>query len=147
MGLDDQIRDVADELEIRNLLARLAQLADDGELEEYIELFTEDAVWEGAALGQRRGRASLLEGARERRGSGVAGPGTNTRHVITTVAIRLGGDTAKSRSVFHYYTNTQAEPVLAIMGIYEDRFQRTPSGWKLAHRKISGPAPAPSEAQ
>jgi len=141
MGLDDQIRNVADELEIRNLLARLAQLADDGELDEYIELFTEDGIWEGGAFGERRGHASILAGARERRATGTSGPGSNSRHVITTTAIHLNGDTATGRSVFHYYTNTQATPVLAILGVYEDQFRRTPSGWKLAHRVIFAPAP------
>ena len=136
MGLDDQIRQVADELEIRNLLARMAQLADDGELDEYIDLFTEDALWDGGAFGQLRGHASILEGARERRKGGTSGPGANSRHVITTSVIRLNGDTASSRSVFHFCTNTDAEPTMAIMGVYEDEFRRTPAGWKLAHRLI-----------
>ncbi len=136
----DSIRDVADELEIRNLLARLAQCADDAEdLDEYVQLFTEDAVWEGSAVGRRKGHAEILEGARERRASGTSGPGANSRHVVTTAAVRLGGDVASGRSVFQFYRQTHAQPVLATMGVYEDAFRRTRDGWKLAHRRILGP--------
>src|ERR1700692_4658434 len=36
-----------DERQIRNLIARLAHLADYGDLDVYMTLFTEDALWEG----------------------------------------------------------------------------------------------------
>ncbi len=136
----DLVRAVADELEIRNLLARLAQLADDAdELDEYITLFSEDAVWEGSAFGTKKGHEEILAGAKERRSGGTSGPGTNSRHTLNTTAIRLHGDDATARSVFLYYTQTHESPTLSIVGIYEDVFRRTPDGWKLAHRKIVTP--------
>src|SRR4051812_48814462 len=59
----------ADELAIRNLIARLAQFADmapiDG-LDDYIACFTDDASWEMGDI-VNRGREGLLEAARERR--------------------------------------------------------------------------------
>jgi 3-phenylpropionate/cinnamic acid dioxygenase small subunit len=143
MGLEDQIRSTADELEIRNLLAHLAHMADAGELDEYIQLFTEDAVWGGGGQPQRKGHGEILEGARARRASGLSGPGSHTLHVLTTSAIRLEGENATSRSVFHYYTNTDATPALLIIGIYEDSFRRTAAGWKLSGRVIHGPAATP----
>jgi ketosteroid isomerase-like protein len=136
MGLDEQLQRVADELEIRNLIHRLAQLADDGQLEEYIQLFTEDAVWEGAGYPARRGHADILTGARERRASGIAGPGTHTRHVVANSVIQLQGDAARATSVFHFYGNTDATPELRILGVYNDELRRTPKGWKLARRSI-----------
>ncbi len=143
MGLDEGLQRAADELEIRNLLAQLAQLADDGDLEEYIRLFTEDASWGGAGQGVRRGHAELLAGATERRASGTSGPGTNTRHVITTTAIQLNGDMATGKSYFHFYRNTHATPELSRMGVYEDEFRRTSQGWRMAKRLIVGPASRP----
>ncbi|MCH8191067.1 MAG: nuclear transport factor 2 family protein [Chloroflexi bacterium] len=141
MGLDEQVRRVADELEIRNLLARLAQMADDGDLNEYVQLFTEDGSWQGPDGGVRRGRADLLAGAQERRASGIQGPNTNTRHVVTTTVIQLAGDTATGRTYYHYYGNTQGVPEQRTMGVYEDEFRRTAQGWKMARRVIQGPPP------
>lgn len=137
--MDTAIQAIADELEIRNLQARLAHLADDGDLDEYITLFTEDAVWEGGAFGMKSGLDNIMRGARERREGGTSGPGTHSRHVLTTTMIELKGDEARGKSVFHYYTNTNAVPLQAVMGVYEDRFRRTDAGWKMCHRKIVSP--------
>jgi len=134
---DDLTQRVADELEIRNLVARLAQLADEGDLDEYIQCFTEDAGWDGGAvLGTVKGRAEILAAAQQRRAGGTSGPGTNTRHVITTSTVEVSGNSATGRAVFHYYTDTHATPTLAMMGVYEDRFSRTDSGWCMAQRKV-----------
>jgi 3-phenylpropionate/cinnamic acid dioxygenase small subunit len=137
--IDPMLQLVADELEIRNLQARLAHLADEGDLDEYITLFTDDAIWEGSSFGRWSGLEGIMQGATERRAGGTSGPGTHSRHVLTTTMIELDGNEASGRSVFHYYTHTNATPVLAIMGVYEDKFRRTEQGWKMSHRKINGP--------
>lgn len=137
--MSDAGRRAADEVEIRNLLARIAQLADEGSVEEYIECFTRDAVWGGAGFADRRGHASLLEGARERRSTGTAGPGTHTRHLVSTAVVDVAGDQATACSTFLFYRDTNAKPVLDRMGRYDDRFERTATGWKLSARMISQP--------
>lgn len=143
---DDKARRAADELAIRNVLARLAQLADDGDLNEYVSLFTEDGVWEGPATGQpsgadfkrvRKGHADLLAGAKERRAQGIQGPNTNTHHVVTNTAIQLNGDTATAKSFYMYLVNTHKKPEVSLMGVYNDTFRRTPKGWKMARRVIT----------
>jgi 3-phenylpropionate/cinnamic acid dioxygenase small subunit len=144
MAEDGLTRRVADELEIRNLVAKLAQLADEGDLDEYIQLFTEDAGWDGGpALGTSKGHAELLAAARERRASGRSGPGTFTRHVVTTATVDVQGDRATGRAVFHYYTRTNETPVLTLLGVYEDEFVRTERGWCMALRKVLGGAAPP----
>lgn len=117
-------------------MARLAQLADGGELEEYVDLFTDDARWEmpGSAL---EGRDNLHAGAVERRAAGSVGPGSNTRHVITTQAVSVDGDEATSDAYWQFWVNTATEPSVALFGTYQDRLVRTADGWKLAHRTIS----------
>lgn len=137
--MNSEMQALKDELEIRNLQARLAHLADDGDLEEYITLFTDDAVWESGSFGTKRGIEQIMQGAIERRQGGTSGPGAFTRHVLTTTMIELDGDRATGQSVFHFYTHTNETPVLAIMGVYEDVFKRTASGWKMHFRKINGP--------
>lgn len=128
---------VADELAVRNLIAQLAQLADDGDLADYIQCFSEDAVWGGSGFGEKKGLEEIMAGAVERRASGTSGPGTHTRHVITTTLVSVGGERASARSIFHFYTSVNSTPTLQIMGVYDDEFLRGESGWKLSRRNIS----------
>jgi len=131
--------------EIRNVLARIAQLADSGDLDEYLTLFTDDAVWGmpdnpsvGMVANERRGHAEIRAGAVERRASGLQGPGTNSRHVLTTIAVNVESESrATVRSYFLFFASTTTEPVLRTMGQYDDVLVRGASGWQLAHRMIT----------
>jgi hypothetical protein len=137
---------VGDELAIRNLVARLAHMADMGDLEsEYLPLFTDDATWEfpggvdAAHPAKVTGHAEILADRLQRRGDGFQGPGTNTRHVNTTLLVRVdGSDTAEAESYWLFIgdTNTGA-PKLRGIGHYHDTFRRTPDGWKMSYRRIS----------
>jgi ketosteroid isomerase-like protein len=135
-----QVQQVADELEIRNLVADLAHMADmasEDDLSEYMAKYTEDASWELAGT-EVCGRHDILVAARQRRASGTQGPGTNTRHVITTQSVRLEGtDAATGEAYFLFVGDTTTTPQVNGIGHYRDRFQRTPEGWKLAHRIIT----------
>jgi 3-phenylpropionate/cinnamic acid dioxygenase small subunit len=131
--------------EIRTALARIAQLADTGDLDEYLTMFAEGAVWAmpdnpaiGMAANARRGHAEIRAGAEERRASGLQGPGTDTRHVLTTVAVTMESDVrATVRSYFMFYGSTSTQPVLRTMGQYDDVLVRGDRGWQLAHRTIT----------
>jgi len=145
--LDPSVQRIADELEIRNLVAELAQLADtasDDELDRYLALLTEDAIWvvltesEMLKTQERRGHSEILEGIRERRAAGLQGPGTDTRHAVSTLVVTFEtSDRALARCYWQYYTNTSSSsPVLALMGEYRNTFVRTPQGWKLTRREL-----------
>lgn len=131
--------------EIHNTLARLAHLADDGELAEYLDLFTEDAVWETPAIGatgtepdRREGRADIGAGATARRAKGGQGPGTATRHVVHTIEVAAGDNgTAASVAYWSFYRSTTTAPQLAGVGRYDDTWRLTDAGWKLARRRIT----------
>jgi len=137
---------VADELEIRNVIARLAQLADDGETDEYISLLTDDIAWVmpanpaiGLPASERRGHDDVAAGQRDRMAGGHQGPGSNTMHVVTTVAVDVAsdGDQAVAESYFQYWGDTATAPAIRNMGRYHDELRRTDEGWKLARRSIS----------
>lgn len=136
---------VAAELEVRNLLARLAQLADTGETDAYVDLLTDDVVWsmpENPAIGlagsERRGRDEIAAGQRERMAAGHQGPGSNTMHMIGTISVEFeGNDEAVARSYFTYWGDTASAPVVRSAGRYVDRLRRTTGGWKLASRTIT----------
>ena len=128
---------IADELAIRNVIARVAQLADTGDLDEYLTLFTEDASWEMPGVAPRQGHGDIRTGAEERRASKLQGPGANSRHVITTTAIWTDGDSATGRSYWMFVTNTIEQPTVSLIGQYDDTFVRTATGWRLARRAIT----------
>ena len=131
---------------IRSLLARIAQLADSGDLDEYISQFTDDAVWAmpanplmGMEASTRRGHEEILAGVRERRGRGSAGPGHRTPATSSrpprsrsraTGTQRRGRTTSSS-------VDTTTTPTLRTMGQYDDVFVRHDRGWQLAHRTIT----------
>ena len=144
---DPVVQRLADELEIRNIVAELTHLADtanDAELDRYFELLTDDATWavltDSEVLGtqERTGHAAIREGVIQRRSEGLQGPGTNTRHLVSTMSVHFeSADRALARCYWHYYTNTTSPaPTLALMGEYRNTFVRTPAGWKMTRREV-----------
>jgi 3-phenylpropionate/cinnamic acid dioxygenase small subunit len=127
-----------DELEIRNVLARIAHHSDMGHLDDYGAQFTEDAYWELPGAPAKHGRSEIQAAGAARRAEGVTGPGSHTRHVISTVAVTVHGDSATAESYWQFYADTADTPVLRSMGHYRDTFRRTPHGWRLARREITG---------
>lgn len=134
------------ELEIRNVVARLAQLADTGDTETYVALLTDDVVWAmpenpviGLAASERVGRDEIAAGQRERIAAGHQGPGSNTMHVVSTISVVIAaaGDQATADSYFQYWGDTATAPVIRNMGRYHDEFRRAPEGWRLARRTIT----------
>jgi ketosteroid isomerase-like protein len=125
-----------DERQIRNLVTRLAHLADYGDLDEYMSWLTEDAVWDFVDT-SIQGAAAIREDRVGRRQQGGQGPGTHTRHVNTTLWVDVdGSDQATAHSYFLYVRGADTSPSLGLTGRYHDTFRRTADGWKLAHRRI-----------
>ena len=57
----------------------------------------------------------------ERRASGLQGPGTESRHVLTTIAVDVeSDDRATARSYFMFFGSTSTTPTLRTMGQYDD---------------------------
>jgi 3-phenylpropionate/cinnamic acid dioxygenase small subunit len=139
--------DAGADAEIRSLLARVAQLADDGTVEAYLELFTDDAVWEmpanqavGAPADRRAGRAAIGAGVRARRAAGMQGPGTATRHVVTGTAVLPAAPAATAAAAVSYWmflADTTSAPRLVSIGRYDDELCQVGGRWLLARRTIT----------
>jgi uncharacterized protein (TIGR02246 family) len=125
-----------DELAVRNLVARVAQYADGPDVDAYVALFTPDAVWDMPGA-PRRGHGEIRAGSEERRAAGTIGPGSNTRHVVSTTAVTVDGDNATADSVWQFFLDTATAPRLQLMGTYHDEMVRAGDEWKLAHRTIT----------
>lgn len=135
---------LSDELETRKLIARIGQLADEGDLGDYAACFTADANWEicpapGTAASQdsippRRGHAEIRAGAQERRDAGLQGPGTRSRHMITPMVVDVDGDAAAATSCILFVVNVDGRNQIGYAGTYRDELRRTEQGWKVVRR-------------
>ena len=134
---------IQDELEIRTLLAELAFQADDGELETYLDLFTDDAVWEmpanaaaGVPAARLEGRADISASVQQRRAIGVQGPGTGAMHHLTTMRIHVHDDKGSGYVYYQFIGLVDGRPALRTVGRYHDTYRRTADGWKLSARTV-----------
>jgi SnoaL-like domain len=125
-----------DDAAIRNLIARIAQIADTGEVDDYVHCFTPDARWEMPGA-PRRGHADIRAGSQARRDSGEIGPGSATRHLVGTTVVDVDGEGARATSYFQFFVLTTTAPRLRLVGQYDDQFVRCPNGWLLDHRRIT----------
>jgi uncharacterized protein (TIGR02246 family) len=141
---ETQLQRVADELEIRNLMSRVAQMSDTGDLDEYQSIYTPDAVWgewQGSNAGQgqptARGIEQIVAGVVDRRAAGIQGPGSDTQHVVNTITVRFDGpDTAKVRAYWQYYGTVATQPKLLRVGTYDLVVKRTDDGWRFHERML-----------
>jgi ketosteroid isomerase-like protein len=145
----DPVQRVIAESEIRNIVARLGHLADDGDIDEYLSLLTEDASWQTPGRPPRVGHDNLRARIIEDRASGIQGPGAASRHVNTTLWVEVDDeDNARAESYWMYLTNANggsaggygagaaSTPVVQMTGRYRDTFRRTADGWKMTTRTI-----------
>jgi ketosteroid isomerase-like protein len=127
----------ADESAVRNVVARVAQLADSDtdDFEAYLALWADDAVTVHPT-DTARGHAEILARSVDLRRRGVQGPGTDTLHVSTTQWVDVDGDEARCTSYWLFYGNASGKPDLLAMGRYDDVLVRRPDGWKLSRRHV-----------
>ena len=121
---------------IENLIAKYAELVDDGDFAG-LGMLLADATFTGGGAPvsgpeaiERMFRAMVI----------VYDDGTpRTKHVTTNVAIEVNEEaaTAISRA---YFTVLQAVPGLALQpvaaGRYHDRFERAGGGWRFSERQV-----------
>jgi len=115
--------------EIRQLIARYCHLVDSGEIEAWVECFTDDGVLEVPGI-RTEGREALLAMGAGIRENAAANP---SRHVVTNVLIDVDGDQASSQS-YLIMVSASVPPVLRITGTYRDRIRRVDGRWRFAER-------------
>ena len=137
MNLDELLAREA----IRHTMTRYTFAGDRLRTEEFVAVFTEDAVLasegvEESDVFRHEGREAIREWmARWSRRSGAAQPpaATFVRHHLSTSLIELTGpDTAKARTYWVAYTDIGPDHC----GYYIDRFRKTGEEWLIAERKV-----------
>ncbi|MDO8363957.1 MAG: nuclear transport factor 2 family protein [Actinomycetota bacterium] len=121
-----------------------ARYIDNAQLEDLIDLFTEDCVFDRAGP-VHRGHAELREGMAQR-------PPITTRHLMTNFWFdRVESDIATGVAValtFHAHGPFEGTPLVYAtthgrMVEMHDEYRRTPAGWKFAKR-IASPVFVPA---
>jgi 3-phenylpropionate/cinnamic acid dioxygenase small subunit len=135
--------ELAHELQIRNLLARLAHatdLASDDELDsKYLACFTEDAIWEAPPSISRNGHAEIRASAMDRRRTKAGGPGSHTLHVVTPGYIQIQGNDASAISSYVYYGLAEGPAKILSLGLYNDTFRYVDGAWRVSRRTLVKP--------
>ena len=126
----DVLQRLADELEIRELVARYNYAIDEGRPEEWVATFVPDGTFESTALGTHTGAEALHTFA-----IGYIAAFTG-RHCTSDFVIDVDGDEARSRCYLIAVNNTAA-PIISATAVYDDVLRRTPDGWRFVHRKVS----------
>ena len=141
-ALEERVRQMEDEKEIRELLVRYGEFLDAKDYAGYASLFASDGVSTtgfGSATGPEAIQA-LLE-----QNMGDPGPGyinKNRFHLMTTMMVEVSGDTATARSRYTVFAASDAGlPIAVHSGRYDDELRRENGAWKIRTRTSRGVIP------
>jgi hypothetical protein len=122
----------SDDAAIRNVIGLAAFLGDTGAPEDYRRVYAPDASWRMGDVIQQ-GADEIVAAAAARRAQGIGGPGSGSRHFVTTLTVEVTGDTATAVS---YYAFLAGNAITAT-GTYRDELARTEAGWQVTRRGIT----------
>ena len=138
--IEQRLREEEDKDAIKRLCIELSNCLDARDLKGYGERFAEDGEWSGV-VGRAVGPVEI-----EKLLSQYCKPweseGHRTYHTTLDMVIDLDGDTARATSKWqHIVRGEKDEPVTWHLGTYDDRFRRTPEGWRFTRRAAYGVIP------
>lgn len=119
-----------DRAELIELVARHAQLTDDGDWETRVGLYTEDGQFTSLDGILRRGRDELREAFSATAGR-MAG-----KHITSNTVVTLDGDRASGLTDYAFFMVTKDAIVPGSVGRYHDEFVKGSDGWRFLSRRI-----------
>jgi hypothetical protein len=122
---------VEDREALRELRAKYTHYWDDGHAEQFIGLFTADAVFQMGPSGFVRGADALRQGVLANIGRSEFGIHFTTDEITEFT----GPDTAKGICRFAFHGGRT--PNIQGAGSYHDEYRRTPEGWRFTSRRIT----------
>ena len=125
-----------DELAIRNLIHRAALLNDGGVLDDYLDCWTDDMVWERAGA-ERQDRSAFRAAVSGRRKDGRSGPGSGSCHLVMNLVVAVDTPSAATADFYMVFLSG-AGAALSVRSAHRNRdlLRKTPGGWRIAHRSI-----------
>jgi hypothetical protein len=124
-------------LELYDLEGRYARTWDTADAEAWAALFTEDGVFEAAAVGGEPGRAIRGHDELEALCRHYTGSVTGL-HLLHLPELTVDGDRATSRLHFDFRSVRRSSPdatgLAEVSGYYDTTYARGPSGWRILYR-------------
>jgi ketosteroid isomerase-like protein len=128
-----RLQAIEDREAITRLCLELSNCLDARDLAGYAARFTDDGEWAGV-VGRAVGPAAI-EALLGDYCKPWESEGHRTYHTTHDLIIDLAGDTARATSKWqHIRRRKNDEPELWHLGTYDDRFRRTPLGWRFTRR-------------
>lgn len=127
-----KIQEIADKLEIQELLARYSICVDTGDADGFAAIFTEDGIWEWRAVGLSFcGRRAIGEIARA-----VSTHVKGAQHAISNPLIRIEGNKAKSICQLTCFLSRPEQIYSLMLGYYEDELVKVDDTWLISRRSV-----------
>jgi ketosteroid isomerase-like protein len=122
---------------VRRRIAEIAHAADDGRTDDYIVMFTTDAIWE-VPSGRYSGREEI------RRVLETIAPTAPQRHLVLNTVFEDASDVDRAVTIsdFVFMVYDQIGWTIAAAGRYHDTFRIEDGEWRLHRRSVRGQTPS-----
>jgi ketosteroid isomerase-like protein len=128
-----------DELAIHRLLSSYAHTVSARDVEGWVDLFVDDAVWERAipAKGAKYNEPAIHEGKDSIRELAESSFDAGVQYLAMNPVVDGDGDTATGLStVVVLAAGESGDVTLVATGNFDDDYRRTEDGWKFVRRSI-----------
>ena len=129
-ALEAKVRELADLESIRDLARRYAHYVWQNDVSAVVELFADDGEMDPGVRAPIKGKAALREGFDQMLLSGSVFRPFISQHVVD-----LAGDEATGTCYIDLRAVLNGTAMIGA-GWYEDRYTRTPKGWRFRGRKV-----------
>jgi ketosteroid isomerase-like protein len=130
-GADDHaVRDLVDAEAIRDLARRYAHYVWRNDVTALVALFSDDGEMDPGTRQPLRGRAALLEGFER-----MLTNGSIFRPFVQQHVVDLAGDEATGACYIDLRADVDGTSMIGA-GWYDDRYVRTPAGWRIRSRRL-----------
>jgi 3-phenylpropionate/cinnamic acid dioxygenase small subunit len=119
----------------RELYIRYARVVDEGEHEQFLNLFTPDGVFESSWLGRFEGHAGLRRQIEANRSRGIRN--YQMRHVFSNLNIKLDGDRGEADYYVSVYVTRDGVTQLLGIGKSRDELRKIGGNWYFKSRHVT----------
>jgi uncharacterized protein (TIGR02246 family) len=140
--LREQVRELRDREEIRNLIQEYRRTLDQRDLRGFSALFAQDGSWSGRS-GQATGPEGIYTMLVGQLPDNPPAPASTLWHLNTDPAITVDGDHATASTFWMHARRGEGDTLtLPTLGSYDDTLVRENGRWRFARRRVNGLIPA-----
>ncbi|MGE0386814.1 MAG: nuclear transport factor 2 family protein [Gammaproteobacteria bacterium] len=119
-----------DEVAIRDVITRYCWYTDARALDRLLDLFTDEFVWDGGAIGRFTDKAAFRAYLSRRQGTAL-------RHFCTNILVDVDGASAGARCYFLLTVKKDDGLIASMAGHYVDRLVKVGDRWRIRSRTLT----------